>query len=179
MTGVTISARFDDEGLSRKVARYAALGRPLLPLARAIGVVLVRGTQDRFTAGRDPQDEPWEPLTTLTQSVKRGPGILREAGMRGGLMGSITFRAEAGLGNATVQVGTNKVYGAVHQFGAEIRAKNPSGLLVFRTARGRVFGAAPQVTIPARPYLGLSRTDRDKMAMVVRSFYRRAIGLEA
>lgn len=179
MAGVTFSAKFDDEGLSRKVARYAALGRPLLPLARAIGVVLVRGTQDRFRAGQDPAGQAWEPLTTLTQSMKRGPGILREAGMRGGLMGSITFRADAGLGNATVQVGTNKIYGAVHQFGAEIRAKNPSGLLIFRTARGQAFGAAPSVQIPARPYLGLSADDRAAMKRVVGNFYRRAIGMGA
>ena len=71
------------------------------------------------------------------------------------------------------------VYGAVHQFGAEIRANNPSGLLVFRTARGRVFGVARHVTIPARPYLGLSAADRTAMGRVVTSFYRRAIGMDA
>lgn len=72
--------------------------------------------------------------------------------MRGGLQGSITFRT----GPDQVAVGTNKVYGAVHQFGATIRPKGRA--LVFNLGGRKVF--ARSVTIPARPYLGFGAEDR-------------------
>lgn len=160
MTGARIFADLDDWKFQRAVRRLAALGQNMLPVARAIGVGLVRNTQDRFRAARDPAGHPWKPLHPATLEMKRGPGILRESAMRGGLMASITFRADAGAGGATVQVGTNKIYGAIHQFGGTIRPKNPKGLLFFRTPGGQVWGAARQVTIPARPYLGIAFEDR-------------------
>lgn len=174
MTGARILADLDDKQIQRAVLKLSALGQNMLPVARAIGVGLVRNTQDRFRAGRDPEGHPWHPLKPFTLEHKRGPGILRESAMRGGLMASIAFRADAGAGGATVQVGTNKVYGAIHQFGGTIRPKNPKGLLFFRTAGGQVWGAARQVTIPARPYLGISREDRETIQDVLGAFLRRA-----
>jgi hypothetical protein len=48
----------------------------------------------------------------------------------------------AGRRGATVQIGTNKVYGAIHQFGGTIRPKNLRGLLFFGTPGSQVWGAA-------------------------------------
>ena len=175
MTGARIQAELDDTEIQRAVFRLAAMGQNMLPVARAIGVGLVRNTQDRFRAARDPEGRPWVPLKPFTLAMKRGPGILRESAMRGGLQASIAFRADAGAGGATVQIGTNKVYGAIHQFGGTIRPKNPKGLLFFRTPGGQVWGAARQVTIPARPYLGISREDRETIMDVLDAFQRRAI----
>lgn len=74
--------------------------------------------------------------------------------MRGGLMGSITFRA----GRDHVEVGTNKIHAAVHQFGAEIKPR-VARYLVFRLSIGIVH--ALKVTIPARPYLGIGPRDEE------------------
>lgn len=175
MTGARILVELDDKQIQRAVLRLSTLGQNMLPVARAIGVGLVRNTQDRFRTARDPDGRAWRPLKPFTLEMKRGPGILRESAMRGGLMASIAFRADAGLGGATVQIGTNKVYGAIHQFGGTIRPKNPKGLLFFRTPGGQVWGAARQVTIPARPYLGISREDRETIMDVLDAFTRRAI----
>lgn len=176
MAGASMTARLDDAEVQGAIRRLYALGQDMVPVARAIGVGLVRNTQDRFRAGVDPDGHPWKPLVPWYAAVKRGPGILRQSGMRGGLMGSITFRASGGPGRATVQVGTNKVYGAVHQFGAIIHAKNPSGVLFFKNSKGQVWGAAQSVTIPARPYLGISREDRQTIGDVLDVFVQRAIG---
>lgn len=177
MTGAKIEAELDDKEIQRAVFRLSTLGQNMLPVARAIGVGLVRNTQDRFRAARDPEGRPWKPLKPFTLEMKRGPGILRESAMRGGLMASIAFRADGGTAGtgATVQIGTNKVYGAIHQFGGTIRPKNPRGLLFFRTPGGQVWGAARQVTIPARPYLGISREDQETIKDVLDAFLRRAI----
>lgn len=53
--------------------------------------------------------------------------------------------------------GSNKIYAAVHRFGAVIRPKTAEAVR-FRLASGLV--RARSVTIPARPYLGLSAEDR-------------------
>ena len=177
MAGAQILAELDDKEIQRGVFRLSTLGQNMLPVARAIGVGLVRNTQDRFRAGRDPEGRAWKPLHPATLEMKRGPGILRESAMNGGLMASIAFRADGGSfgGGATVQIGTNKVYGAIHQFGGTIRPKNAKGLLFFRTPGGQVWGAAKQVTIPARPFLGISREDRETIQDVLGAFIRRAI----
>jgi phage virion morphogenesis protein len=177
MAGAQILVSFDDREAQRFFNVLVSVGQNMLPVARAIGVGLVRNTQDRFRAGRDPDGAAWAPLRPATIEMKRGPGILRESAMRGGLMASITFRAEGSFANASVQVGTNKIYGAIHQFGGTIRPKNPRGLLLFRDGRGNVWGAARSVTIPARPYLGISREDRTMIGDVLWTFIRRRAGV--
>lgn len=152
MTGATLSTSVDATEAARAFASLRSLMADTTPIMKAIGVGLVRDTQDRFMDAVDPDGKPWQPLSPGYAPIKKGPGILRAAGMRGGLMGSITSRATAD----TVEVGTNKIYGAVHQFGATIVPKNASHL-VFEMAGGLV--KAKSVTIPARPYLGIGPTD--------------------
>ncbi len=60
------------------------------------------------------------------------------------------------VGSKSVEVGSNLVYAAAHQFGATIKPTNGK-LLHFR---GHV---AKSVTIPARPYLGLSDADKNEI----------------
>lgn len=161
MTGARITFTFDDREWreAMKRLRDGATRRP--GILRAIGTGLAANTRDRFDAGQDPEGKAWAALNPAYAAVKRGPGILREAGMRGGLQGSITFATEAD----SVIVGSNKVYAAVHQFGATIRPKRPGGRLVFKLA-GRTVRAR-SVTVPARPYLGFSDEDRDTVLDVL------------
>lgn len=169
MAGATIRVEIQDRELRRALARWVRLGRDPRPMLRAIGVGLAENVRDRIDAGEDPEGNPWQPLTPAYAALKRGPGILREAGMRGGLQGSITFD----VSGHEVAVGTNKIYGAVHQFGATIRAKR-AAVLIFRTPDGKAWGAAKEVEIPARPYLGLSRADEDTILDVAEAFFARA-----
>lgn len=173
MAGATIQVRLDDAQVQRAVGRLIRLGQDLVPLARAIGVVLVRGTQDRFHDEQDPEGRPWAPLHPDYAALKRGPGILRESGQRGGLYGSISFRVHGGPQAAAVSVGSNKIYAAIHQLGGTIKPVRGEKLF-FRDGRGRVWGAAKSVTIPARPYLGLSREDRRAVRDVVATVLARA-----
>ena len=55
-----------------------------------------------------------------------------------------------------VVIGSNKIYAAVHQFGATITPK--SGQYLTFWMGGRLVKAR-SVTIPARPYLGISDDD--------------------
>lgn len=171
MAGATLTIAFQP-GRTLQALRTleAVTGRPA-SLLRAIGVGLLRNTQDRFEEQRAPDGTAWAPLSPAYLPWKRGPGILRASGMRGGLQGSLTMEAD----DRSVVIGSNKVYAAVHQFGATIRPVRARRLL-FQTARGRVWGSASEVTIPARPYLGLSSRDEQTILETTEDALARALG---
>lgn len=167
MSGARIRVAFDDQALHGALRALRAMAIDNLPLMRAIGTGLVKTTQARFDTATDPAGGAWAALNPAYAEMKRGLGILRESGMHGGLQGSITFLASSGQ----VKVGTNKIYGAVHQFGATIRPKAAKAL-VFQLGGKEVH--AKSVTIPARPYLGLGVADRFQVEEVVAGALRRA-----
>lgn len=67
----------------------------------------------------------------------------------GTLAGSIEHRTDRAALSATV--GTEVIYGSVHEYGAVIEAKN-APYLVFKTADEQ-WHSVKSVTIPARPWL--------------------------
>jgi phage virion morphogenesis protein len=167
MAGATIKVTTRGEReLGEAMARLA--GDELVTAAlKNIGQVLLKGTRERFSRQVDPEGRPWAPLNPEYAKGKRGGKILQVQGMRGGLLGSITAQLS---GSHRLEVGTNKIYGAVHQFGATIRPRSAEAL-VFRLG-GRLI-RAKQVTIPARPYLGISAADRANSLVIVRDHIER------
>jgi phage virion morphogenesis protein len=163
MTGVTLTATLSAAQALAGMQRVAAIGIHPAPLLRQIGVALADSTRNRFNEGVDPAGNAWKPLLPAYASVKRGSHILVGMGMSGGLQGSITFDTGAN----SVAIGSGKIYAAVHQFGAIIRPKSKKAL-VFRMGGALVF--AKQVTIPARPYLGLSKADEAEIAALSAKF---------
>lgn len=146
MSGVRIKVAVDDEEVRR------VLGRLSQPLGRAvwaqIGQTLVASTLDRFERGRGPDDVPWKP--SRRAAAQGGQTLVDTSRLRD----SITFRA-SGDG---VEVGTNAVYAAIHQFGSASDGSKPRG-------------------IPARPFLGLDDADRDAIReIVLDAIERRARG---
>jgi phage virion morphogenesis protein len=148
MTGVSIT--IDDKELRDALGRLGSLS--LAAPMKSAGVHLVQSTQRRFEAGTTPEGVAWQPLSAATLARKKGPGILREDGMAGGLMGSITMRA----GEDQVEIGSNKVYARIHQLGGKA-------------------GKGLAATIPARPYLGLSDADRTEILGIFRDFATRTV----
>jgi len=151
---LTIPASLDGREVTAAFREWQRLGRDGTPLMRAIGVGLVSVVQDHFDEEKDPFGNAWVPLNPLYATDKKGPGILRESGMRGGLQGSITFDAN----RDEVSVGSNKIHAGVHQFGATIHAVNAPALVF--TMGGELF-QVQSVSIPARPYLGIGPAEED------------------
>jgi phage virion morphogenesis protein len=145
------------DGLVRRAFQgLEALGADLTPLFREVGSRLVSNTKLRFEEGRAPDGRAWIP--SIRARTQRGQ-TLRSSG---NLMNSISYRAEP----RQVIVGTNTPYAAVHQFGTTIRAKNAKALR-FQIGERWVFKKS--VTIPARPFLGISAEDVvDLQAIVAR-----------
>lgn len=169
MSGVTLETRVVDQAAQLAFKKLRLLMTDTTPVMRAIGVAFVEEVHTRFERAVDPQGVAWTPLLPDYAATKRGPGILRESAMRGGLMGSITFRAS----HESVEVGANKIYAAVHQFGATIVPVR-APFLVFGLAGG--VAHASSVTIPARPYLGIGPSEERIIFEVLDDAVDRAVG---
>ena len=159
MAGVSI--RVDMSGLgraSRAFNELLARAEPTEPMMDEIGATLVTSTRERFERGRGPDGERWK-------DTRRGGQILTDTGR---LRDSITHQA----GSAEVRVGSNVIYAAVHQFGATIKPKSARAL-AFKVGSELVF--ARQVTIPARPYLGIDAGDEAPVGEIVEDYLRGAL----
>jgi phage gpG-like protein len=134
------------------------------PVMKAIGERVVRQTFERFNAGGPaPDGTPWAPVK---RPHPRARGILRVTDQ---LRDSNRYQI---LGPAALAVGTNKVYGAIHQFGGKT---SPHTILPYRKKALFWPGALhpvksvrhPGSAIPARPYLGISQKDSDEIISMI------------
>jgi phage virion morphogenesis protein len=160
MAGVSVTLELN--GLDQAEAVLAELlrrGESLRPLMTDIGEYLRSSTLLRFEREVSPTGVPW-------LATHRGESILKDTGR---LRQSITYVA----GDDQVEVGTNVIYAATHQFGATIHAKN-APYLVFRTPGGG-FARKKQVTIPARPFLGVSEADEAAIVDLAHDYLDEAI----
>lgn len=153
MAGIELNTEIRDQITSDVLDQIVRNMGSLRPALLEIGEHLQGSVEERFRTETDPEGNPWEPLSEFTKANKRNDQILTESG-GSGLRGSIHYQA----GNHSLEQGTNKIYGAIHQLGGIIRAKRAPALAIGRS--GGAFALVKQVEIPARPYLGLSDDDR-------------------
>jgi phage virion morphogenesis protein len=181
MAGAEITIKVDDREAREAFDRLMRLGRQPAPVLRHLGERLLESTRARFEAGRDPDGRPWKPLAQPTTIQRAGgakaftkKGALRKPAQdriarikmlvrdrQAGLMATLRYQ----VGGDTLQLGTDKVYGAIHQFGGVIRAKGKA--LAIPSEDGGV-RLVKSVTIPARPYLGVSSGDTAVIREVLR-----------
>ena len=143
-------------GLKALKEMASKLERPEAVL-KALGDPLLSNTQDRFASQTSPDGAAWAALAPLTVLIRGSAGpILSRSGQ---LKGSLSWEVS---GN-TLRLGPNTVYAAIQQFGGTVTAKNPSGLLgIPLGGAGKKPGQkvrTPQVTLPARPYVGFGPED--------------------
>jgi phage virion morphogenesis protein len=117
-----------------------------------IAEYLHQSTNDRFSQKVAPDGSPWAPLSAVTLARKKGTGILRE---KGTLQDTLRHQVTS----TELAFGTDRPYGAVHQFGQK---KGASG-----SSKGRPI---PWGDIPARPYLGLSSDDETEVVFIIRDY---------
>lgn len=154
----------DDARVQRGFDALIRAGVDMRPAMDEIGAMLVTATQIRFERGVGPDGKAWEP--SYRASSEGGKTLVD----RGHLRDSITHQAT----KDEVRVGTNVLYAAVHQFGATIRAKG-SGHLKFQV--GGRWASKKQVTIPARPFLGVSRDDQAEIGNILADHVRKAFSI--
>ncbi len=162
-----IEVELKDEAITQALERLHRHLTDLSPVMSAIGQIMIEGTRQRFLEGVSPEGEAWAPKSPVTieaykrrgQSVDFRP-LFGPSPSGAGLFGTIDMQA----GRDYVEVGSNKIYAAVMQFGAR---KGAFGA----TSRG---SPIPWGDIPARPYLGISETDRENILAEIDDWLQRA-----
>jgi phage gpG-like protein len=148
MTGVVIDVTLDGgfDRAARQLGRLAAINRTLV--LDGLGQLGEMQTKRRIATEKTaPDGAPWRPNRAGT-SILVQQGFLRDS------------IHHAVAGSSSVRWGSNLVYAAIHQSGGTILPVN-GRFLVFRAGDRMIF--VPRVTIPARPYLGISAANRVQM----------------
>lgn len=158
---MSIGVRIEVTGLSQAVERLEALGRiEFHELLDGLARMGQQQTQRRIEEEKtSPEGKAW-PLT------KEGRPALFVSGTH--LYRSIDHEA----GASTARWGTGWIGARVHQFGATITPKN-GGALHFSMGGRKVF--AKKVTIPARPYLGVSAQNAADLEAAAAVFIERYV----
>lgn len=140
MVAISVGLEIESSALNAALARLAAVLADPAATMDQIGRYLVASTLQRFERERAPDGSPW---LKSARALAEGGQTLTDTGR---LRGSIAHTVADG-GHA-VEVGSQVLYAAIHQFGG-------------RAGRGR------RVTLRARPYLGIDERDRDAIARIV------------
>lgn len=163
-----IRVRIDSTKVDESMRNLAAAGRDATPLMRVIAGDMQAAVETNFRMEGRPA---WAGLKPSTQAERAARGywpgkILQRTGQ---LAASIAQDYDA----TSAVVGTNLVYGAVHQFGARTKAHR----IVPRNKKALAFGGRvvksvmhPGSDIPARPYLALDDSDEDKIVSRTSTF---------
>jgi phage virion morphogenesis protein len=136
MAGITIT--IDDQQIKAKLQQLQSVVGDLQPAFREIGEQLKTNATERFVQQVDPDGNPWVDTSPATKArkTKNIEKILVESTK---LMRLLRYQLNAD----SLEFGTNRVYGAMMQFGGT-KAQYP-----------HLWG-----DIPARPFLGISSKDR-------------------
>lgn len=145
MAGSAIIYQQSGALVNSKMQEIAARFGSAQPALEIIGETLTASVMRNFEKGGRP--DGWEPLAEATLAVKKGGSILVGKGHAGGLLGSIHYQAE----ETVVYVGTDKIYGAIHQFGG-------------------MAGPGRKVEIPQREYLLVQPEDEEEFLAALNDF---------
>ena len=139
MAGTGLDIRIESEGLDRlnqRLSRITAGLSDFRQLLADVGGVVESQTRRRISEEKaSPEGAAWKPWTEAYAESRHGGHSLLEG--EGELLDSIQFLVEGDR----VEIGTNLIYGAIHQFG----------------------GAEVGINIPARPYLGIGPANEDDL----------------
>lgn len=156
MSSVSVRIDGEVEELLARLNQMSEIDRAGVMNAIAEGIRT--STLERFRSEESPEGSKWKP--SIRAERKGGKTLTKSAGLKN----SIKAQAD-GSGAA---VGTNLIYAATHQFGAErtIRAKK-SRYLRFQIGDRWVSVPSVRVNIPARPFLGISQEDKEEIKEIL------------
>lgn len=160
------TANIDDAQVMAALRRMRQKTDNLSPLLKAIGEDLVESTKQRFSTAAAPDGTPWKANSEVTISrylgLSRGnfkkdgteskKGASRRASKKPltGETGSLGKQIDYQVSGNVLEVGSTMKYAAMQQFGGR-RSEFPN-----------LWG-----DIPARPFLGLSSSDKAQIELTV------------
>lgn len=148
MSSVRAELSGDTDALLQRLNRLGNL--ETRGVLNSIAEGLRASTVERFTEEKSPEGKPWK--ASIRAREEGGKTLTKTAQLKN------SIRSEVGEGG--LAVGTNDIRAATHQFGDErtIRAKNKK-YLTFKIGGQWKKAASVKVSIPPRPFLGISEQD--------------------
>jgi phage virion morphogenesis protein len=140
------SVTIDDRDLLAALSRLQQAGGNMRAVFNDIGELLLKSTSERFESEQSPDGEPWA-LLTVKYVTEKPYNYDKILVLDGYLLGSLDYQSS----ETAVQIGTNIKYGATHQFGR------------------------PDDGIIARPFLGLSASDKEEVLIRIAEHLRHAV----
>lgn len=153
----------DTQAMLRRIRSFSEIDRRSINAALAEGVR--ESTLERFRQSKGPDRRRWK--TSKRAILEGGKTLVKTAQLRN----SIHAKSDA----SGFAVGTNAKHAATHQFGEPgriIRARRKKALR-FKIGGKWISKKQVRVTIPARPFLGLSDEDMQEMKATVEDFIGR------
>lgn len=148
-----IKITLNDTQAVAKLHRIASQLKQPRKLYGVLGETLKKIHAERFKQEVDPEGNNWQSLSpkTLTRKQKKGKStkILRQDGY-------LSDRTAYNYNDKNVEFGSDAKYARLHQFGG-------------KTGRGK------KVTVPKRPWLGVSQQDEQKLLRKATALLQRAI----
>lgn len=195
-----INISISDGPLRAALGRLIAALKDTTPVMGALSEIMIDASARAFASTSDPATgAQWKPLSSSRQRQRAKKGrsvanILQDSGL---LVGSITEAsgelAVREIGPDHALVGTNVPYAAAHQFGATIQRQAAPVTVRLHEVNGRTQFAeaghervrvvdtirnAYTITIPARPFIGVSSTDIQDMLDVIARHIQNALQAE-
>lgn len=146
-----IRIELKDDEITAALAALSARLTDMTLVMQEVGELLMKSTKDRFGRGEAPDGSKWAPKSPVTEGRDRRPLF--------GPSGMLSSQIFAIPGPTSVEVGSNRVQAAMMQFGGS------------RAAYAHLWG-----DIPARPFLGVSETDRAGILDIVAEWIEGAAG---
>lgn len=148
-----IKIELNDAGIRQALMQIQSRTTNLRPLMAGIANKMLEAVEDNFASERNPENgQRWPELAPSTRQQRATAG-------RGGKMlqvsGLLASSIQPNFGDDYAEVGTNKAYAPVHQFGSgpyTIRPRHKQALAFGGIVRKKVNHPG----VPARPFLGLS-----------------------
>lgn len=161
MSSISVRIEGDTDRLLAKLQSMENVDKAGIMNAIAEGIRT--STIERFRNQESPEGKKWKPSIRAVETG--GNTLIQSTALR------TSIRAESDSAGAAV--GTNLVYAATHQFGAErtIRAKNGK-YLRFKVGGKWVSVPSVSVSIPARPFLGISKEDEEEIREILEDAFR-------
>lgn len=175
MTGISIMVEFDAVETQARLRALLARMERRQPFFAAVGEQLVSSAGRNFKQQSAPDGTAWAPLkpSTIKARSRRSRSKLAILRDRGLLAGSINYQAT----DDEVRIGSPVEYAAIHQLGGTIERPARQGQIFRRKAKDGTVGRrfvkkkkanvvteveipAYAITIPARPFLGISAADQ-------------------
>lgn len=181
MTGASIAITLDDSAIRASLERLMLAAADLSGPLGAVGNYLAGATRRRFETNVGPDGKAWTPSR---RAIKENGRTLVK---RGHLRDSMTYLATP----ASVAIGTNVAYAAIHQFGGLIshqtRLKTAYRNFNAKTGEpGSRFVEASKANfasdhwsaghvsrMPARPFLGADAADLTEILAILRDHLTR------